>query len=377
MAHTLIKRGNADNVSTPVYFCDRFSDRANIDPKDIFLGTICVILEGESGELEFYIANSDKEWKLFQTTSSSTPSPEPEPELEPIDINTLINKISENDEAEITLTEPLTLVDTINIPAGKSIYIDLNGQDITTNTTLFNVNGGTLVLSGEGNVNAGGNIVLASNGGKAIIKGGTYDSTASNFGMGAIGPGSTIEFNDGDLSTTEGGIMAFDGGTIFFNGGTIHTRDNFAIATNGSTGRGGNTIVMNGGEIDAHITSNGYEAIGIYLPNDDIFIMNGGTIVAHDGAGIVQRGGSCAIHGGSITATGAAGTTGYVGDNKTKMSKSAIIYHQTANYPAVDTIRLNITGGTFTGVDHSLEILSNETTPKVTVTGGTFNPTRD
>ena len=168
--------------------------------------------------------------------------------------------------------------------------------------------------------------------------------------------------------------MAFDGGSVIMNGGTIHTRDNFAIGTNGSAGHGGNVIIMNGGQIDAHITSNGYEAIGIYLPNDDTFIMNDGIVNVVEGAGIVQRGGSCSIRGGSITVNGTPGHTGWVGDNKTKMSESAVIYHQTANYPAKDTIHLSISGGTFVGVDHSVEILSDEETPNISITGGSFTP---
>ena len=35
---------------------------------------------------------------------------------------------------------------------------------------------------------------------------------------------------------------------------------------------------------------------------------------------------------------------------------------------------LTINSGHFVGVDHSLEVLSNEATPNVTVTGGIFEP---
>ena len=132
------------------------------------------------------------------------------------------------------------------------------------------------------------------------LTGGTYDSTASNFGIGAIGAGSTIEFNGGSLTTTEGGLMAFDGGTIVFNDGELNTRDNFAIGTNGSRGRGGNVIMMNGGIINAHIKSNGYEAIGIYLPNDDTFIMNNGTIKGVNAGAYLYSSSTFSINGGSV-----------------------------------------------------------------------------
>lgn len=372
MAHVLVKRGNLDNIVTYEHFCDTTADLADIDPKEINLGSTSIVLEGENGGIEIYIANSKKKWIKFSVNSSSTPEPEPE---EPMDEEAIEEALdSDKSVINIKLNQPLNLAAPLSVTSGKTVTFDLNGQDINASGALFNVNGGTVIITGEGNVTASGNIALVTNGGKAIINGGTFDSTANNFGIGAIGPGSAIEFNDGQLSTTEGGLMAFDGGSITMNGGELITRDNFAIGTNGTAGRGGNIIIMNGGEINAHIFSNGYEAIGIYLPNDDTFVMNNGIINVTEGAGIVQRGGSCTIHDGTIICTGTSGKTGWVGDNKTKMSESAVIYHQTANYPAKDSIRLSITGGTFTGADHAVEILTNEENPRVSITGGTFNP---
>ena len=37
-------------------------------------------------------------------------------------------------------------------------------------------------------------------------------------------------------------------------------------------------------------------------------------------------------------------------------------------------MNLTIVGGMITGADHSVEVLSNETTPNVTITGGIFDP---
>lgn len=63
MAHVMTKRGEQDNVVTYTHFCDTIDDVADIDPAQINLGSVCVVLEGQSGGLEFYIANSNKEWK--------------------------------------------------------------------------------------------------------------------------------------------------------------------------------------------------------------------------------------------------------------------------------------------------------------------------
>ena len=59
----MTKRGQMDNVITYEHICDELSDRDNIDPKYITLGSVCIILEGSYG-LEVYMANSRKEWIL-------------------------------------------------------------------------------------------------------------------------------------------------------------------------------------------------------------------------------------------------------------------------------------------------------------------------
>jgi len=63
MATIMTKRGSSDNVITYEHYCDTIEDRANINPEYITLGSTCIVIEGESGELEAYIANSNKEWK--------------------------------------------------------------------------------------------------------------------------------------------------------------------------------------------------------------------------------------------------------------------------------------------------------------------------
>ena len=205
-----------------------------------------------------------------------------------------------------------------------------------------------------------------------MIESGSY--TSGYEGFKAIGSGSKVTMNGGHITSQETAISANQGGIIEMNDGLIETIDNMGIATNGSNGQGGNAIVINGGKIDAHITSAGWEACAVYVANNDTFVMNGGELVANNGAGICMRAGDVTIHGGSITATGEPGTTGKIGDAKYQMGKSAVIYHEKANYPGKAGMKLTIDGGTFTGVDHSVEVLSNEAEPQVFVTGGTFVP---
>lgn len=275
---------------------------------------------------------------------------------------------------DFTLSNDLEIEDIISIPAGQTMTIDLDGHTINSNAaTTFVADGGTLTLTGNGTINSATNIGSAQNGGSIIVENGTYDA-ATNLGFTAIGEGSKVTIKGGVISAQEGAVMAFDGASLEIDGGQLAARDNFAIGTNGTNGRGNNTIVLNDGLLVGNIVSNGYEAIGVYIANNDTFTMNGGDILAQNGAGIVMRGGNVTINGGKIVSTGIAGTTGWVGDNKTKMSKSAIIFHETANYPGNANMRLEINDGIFIGVDHSIEVLSNAANPQVFINGGSFTP---
>ena len=105
-------------------------------------------------------------------------------------------------------------------------------------------------------------------------------------------------------------------------------------------------------------------------------------IIAHGGTGLCMRAGDVEINGGSITATnvdknGNVVADGKIGDDSTVMTGcSAVIFHETSNYPGQQQgeMKLTVKGGTITGVDHSIQVLSNAAEPKVFVTGGTLTP---
>ena len=56
------KRGERDNVVTNEFICDTTADMDKIDPAGKTFGSICIVLEGDSGGLEVYMLNSQKEW---------------------------------------------------------------------------------------------------------------------------------------------------------------------------------------------------------------------------------------------------------------------------------------------------------------------------
>lgn len=64
MANIMTKRGNLDNVITYEHICDTSSDLDSIEPEYITLGSVAIVLQGDSG-LELYMATSNKEWVLI------------------------------------------------------------------------------------------------------------------------------------------------------------------------------------------------------------------------------------------------------------------------------------------------------------------------
>lgn len=60
MATVMTKRGTQDNVATYEHVCDTTADMAAINPQYINLGSTCLVVDGESGGLEVYIADSNK-----------------------------------------------------------------------------------------------------------------------------------------------------------------------------------------------------------------------------------------------------------------------------------------------------------------------------
>ena len=73
------KRGQLDNVLTYEHICDTGADLENIDPNYITLGSVAIVLEGDSGGLEVYMAHSDKTWVPLAGGLSNEESDEPLP----------------------------------------------------------------------------------------------------------------------------------------------------------------------------------------------------------------------------------------------------------------------------------------------------------
>lgn len=236
---------------------------------------------------------------------------------------------------------------------------------------------GTITLS------SGSVAVQAQNGGKVILKSGHIESGGS-FGISVIGDttgaveiASTAIVEGGYVSCQEYGMTAQgNGATITVEGGVIVSRDNNGIGGNGSEGRGGTTINVNGGIIIGHITTSGYNACGIYHPQEGILNITGGTIYADNGVGVLVRAGTANITGGTIISTGNA--TAHVGDSTITVPAGAVVLDSKSAYPGIGAdFVVNITAGSFTadeGVDVIAQVApdgSDETL--IVISGGEFS----
>lgn len=272
------------------------------------------------------------------------------------------NAMLDNDQEEITisLNKDLSTPSTLIIPEGKTVVLDLNGSTLSGPMPLAVV-GGTLDIK-NGTVSSVGGSIIARAGGTVIVDDATITSTGSN----AISAtDSEVIINNGLITSQEAGIAGFKNSQITINGGTLVGLDNCPVMGNGSSAGSANdgtnmNVVMNNGRLEAHIQSNGYIACGVYVPNSGSFTMNGGEIVS-DGAGIVMRGGTVNLNGGKIIASGTSGVKGKVGDSRVTVGPYAVVYDESAKYPAADTLELNIGEDIIlTGTDGALDVLLSE-----------------
>ena len=129
--------------------------------------------------------------------------------------------------------------------------LDLGGHKLVENGAYFTVNGGKLTVK-NGTIDVKGNMsqFFTVNGGELTIEENvTINTTGSISVIGVFGPAT--------INTS----------------GVLNAQKSFAIAGNGSAGKGGYTINVTGGKV----TSTGASAI--YHPNAGTVSISGGEVV--------------------------------------------------------------------------------------------------
>lgn len=266
---------------------------------------------------------------------------------------------NDSPEVEIILSDDLALASTLVIPEDKKVIFDLGGNTLSSSGQVITCNGGEVVLK-NGKVQSSGRPVVAFNG--IVTIDGASVVSVNDVAVTVTGEDSKVIMNGGKVTAQESGVLITSGAQLELNDGEIECYDNCPIQGNGSNGQGDVDVVMNGGKLIAHIQSAGYIACGVYMPNTGKFTMNGGEIIS-EGAGIVMRAGEVELNGGSVTATGATGVKGKVGDSRVVVGPYAVVYDESAQYPGLADGNFKLTVGSdvvLTGTDGDIETLLSE-----------------
>jgi hypothetical protein len=192
--------------------------------------------------------------------------------------------------------------------------LDLGGSTLLMNGAYFTLNGASLTVT-NGTINAKGNNgqLFTLNSGELTIT----DSTVLN-GLGNVSP------------------IAIFGPATVNTSGTLTAENSFAIAGNGSEGKGGYTINVTDGVVSSAT------APAIYHPNDGTLNISGGEITG--ATAVYQKAGELNISGGTLTANGTASEYTYNGNGANATGDTLVI--DNCGYPG-GTPSANITGGTF------------------------------
>lgn len=263
-----------------------------------------------------------------------------------------------SDGQTVTLLKDTT--ESVVIPANRNVTFDLNGNKLTAPTDKRYdaiVNYGTLTINDSKKT---GEIISNKN---------------SGIGIGA-NSNTTIVY--AKITGQEGAIGGYQntvGATLTINDGIFNGIDNAVVIFNGSEREGNaNTITINSGTFNGTIKSNGYIACGIYAPWKDNIIVKGGTFNITGGAGIVARAGTVTIAGGEFNTTG--NTTGYVGDSKTTVPCSALVFDSRSSYPAKDpNSKISVQAGKFKSDVCTISFVNSDPSDintRLEVTGGYF-----
>lgn len=218
----------------------------------------------------------------------------------------------------ITLTGDFQIPESINIPAGKTVTLDLNGHHITVPApvdarSIYAIyNSGTLTIE-DNSANADGSITARginnNSDGKMIINGGTYIACDTNGGASVWNTGD-VTINGGTFKTTHVGSSngnygvgcLNNSGTALVTGGTFENvnRRTYAIISTGEI----EITPANGKEVNVS------GAHGGLAVDSGVAVVNGGNYssseyyglyVSNDGLGADPEQAAVTVNGGSFT----------------------------------------------------------------------------
>ena len=297
------------------------------------------------------------------------------------------------------------VTESVRIPVGKEITLDLAGKNIqssanavtvsgkltvkdSTATTEPEVNGDTVTYT-SGKITGANLGLCAINGGEIILESGSVESTGNmgvyaqgNFTPGGAAQNSKITVKGGYILAQECAASAQgNGATLDIQGGVLQSKDNAVVSGNGTKSNtkdcGGTIMNISGGTMIGGIQSTGYIACGVYHPQEGTLNITGGKFQITNGVGVLIRAGSANITGGEIATTGKV--SGWVGDKKIDEGCHGIVYDSASNYPGADAAdKITVGGGVKIVTDNGnapvrMHRPADSTENHIEVTGGSFS----
>lgn len=221
-------------------------------------------------------------------------------------------------DAVLTLQEDTPISTSLNIPAGKTVTLDLNGQSLTNSegsapAQLLNVLGELTITdsAAKGRAINNNSIINTANNKTAIklanasavlnVEGGLIEATTGSSSRAIYGNTGTVNISGGKIVSAGTGVdgknINITGGEITANGIAVSGGANISggvITSETSYGAYANAsncnIIVTGGEI-----SGGKAAVGVYTGNvkvDETATLNSPIMFASNASGIVLAGSS-------------------------------------------------------------------------------------
>lgn len=248
----------------------------------------------------------------------------------------------------------------VSVPAGKSVALDLNGYTLTADNSAT----GKIIVLGKMTLKDSS----AEKKGKIVA---SQDYTAASYNGSLIeiaGEDASMTMESGNISAVretpdsngQYGVGVTDGGDFTMTGGKIEAGW-FAVAGNGNYKTQNSIINITDGEL---ISTADY---AVYLPQSGTTTISGGKVYGAAGGVCIQRG-TLNVEGTALITSKGTGSTGNWGDGTGGLDCAAI---NVSGAYGIATV--NIKGGTLIAEAKSLITEGTDYTPVINVTGGTFS----
>ena len=248
----------------------------------------------------------------------------------------------------------------VSVPAGKSVVLDLNGYTLTADNSAT----GKIIVLGKMTLKDSS----TEKKGKIVA---SQDYTAASYNGSLIeiaGEDASMTMESGNISAVrktpdsngQYGVGVTDGGDFTMTGGKIEAGW-FAVAGNGNYKTQNSIINITDGEL---ISTADY---AVYLPQSGTTTISGGKVYGAAGGVCIQRG-TLNVEGTALITSKGTGSTGNWGDGTGGLDCAAI---NVSGAYGIATV--NIKGGTLIAEAKSLITEGTTYTPVINVTGGTFS----